>query len=187
MNFTPRPCLLPEDRPASPGACGGPSRSGHSGWRGRGRGDRCALKVNSNTACKLLGCSPERAPAGTLPQRRALPQGLPGLQTPREESRAAPQALRRQSIYPPAQLPAPNPIPPRHRRTRARSVLPGSPWIRRCPGGDSGRRGRRPPSRWGSLRRRSLPTSPKPLLPKAKPPFERSPGAAWRAASAPAV
>lgn len=69
------PSALPpsEDRP---GACGAePQRALRVA--GKRKGDRCALKVNSNTACKLLGCSPERAPAGTLPQRRALPRGLP--------------------------------------------------------------------------------------------------------------
>ncbi|MEJ1277584.1 hypothetical protein NN561_008501 [Cricetulus griseus] len=89
------PALPPsEDRPASPGAAG-PSPSWRCPGGGDEEGDRCALKVTTNTACKLLGCSPERAPAGTVPQRRALPQGLPGLLAPRGGS-----------LWPPSSPPA---------------------------------------------------------------------------------
>lgn len=82
---------------------------------GKRKGDRCALKVNSNTACKLLGCSPERAPAGTLPQRRALPQGLPGLQTPRDSGVAGGPANPAAPVHLstcPAPGAEPDPTPP---------------------------------------------------------------------------
>ncbi|XP_021052205.1 formin-like protein 5 [Mus pahari] len=163
MNLPPpRPCLPPEDRPASPGA-GGAERQRTLRTAGKRKGDRCALKVNSNTACKLLGCSPERAPAGTLPQRRALPQGLPRAATPREEPPAAPQAPRRQSIYPPARLPALNPIPPRPPPTDASAFSsPGQSMDPRLSRRGLGAARPAPAIPLGSLRR-SLPTPPSPF------------------------
>lgn len=121
------PALPPsEDGPVSPGACGAePQRALPGG--GEEERDTSALKVNSNTACKLLGCSPERAPAGTLPQRRAIPQGLPRLQPPEGVAGRRPRQPRgaSPSIHLP-KLPELNPIPPRHRQTRAHSALPSS-------------------------------------------------------------
>nr|XP_034356668.1 uncharacterized protein LOC117707328 [Arvicanthis niloticus] len=136
-----RPPRLPEATqsislgPSSLGGLSCESRSlrgrAAAGTTGGGEEERhpSALKVNSITACKLLGCSPEPAPAGTLPQRRALPQGLPHpparLQAPRGSRRPPrkPCGASPSIHLPNSRRPELNPIPPRHRIPRAHSAL----------------------------------------------------------------
>lgn len=156
------PALPPsEDRPASPGAAG-PSPSRRCPGGGQEAGERCALKVATNTACKLLGCSPAHALSGTVPQRRALPQGLPGWLAPRGKGgggRVArvPATFRRRPIETPAPVPVtgayPNATPPppaagatsSHGRSDGAASVPAGTW-----GGEAG--ARHPAGGGGSLR-----------------------------------
>lgn len=117
----------------------GPSRSGHSGWRGKRKGTGAHSKLTRTQPANFWAAArnarrPELSRSAE-PSRRGCFSPPPGGESP-----AAPQPSgARPSIHlPNSRGPEHNPVPPRHRRARAHSALTGSPPSRRCPGGRLG-------------------------------------------------
>lgn len=176
-----QPCHPPRTVLLAPGlrdrAPAGAARGG-----GQEAGEPCALKVATNTACKLLGCSRPELSRSAEPSRR----GCPGGSSPGGREEGTSRRCPRNPPAPAHRDTCPSlgdrSLPQCHPVTDGRNQLPRTVGRScRCPGGDSGRRGRRPPSRWGGslrglqplyLRRAALRTDQR--------------GSAWRTGSAPA-
>lgn len=179
------PALPPsEDGPASPGACGAePQRALRVA--GKSKGTRARSKLTRTQPANFWAAA-RNARRPEL-SRSAEPSrgGCPGCNPPRGAAGGPASPAAPVHLYT-CPTPCDRSLTPSHPATdgRAHSALPGSLWIRRCPGGDSWEARPAPAIPLGSLHR-SLPT-PSPVT-SGKLPLERSTGAAWRAGSAPAV